>query len=81
MNEQELNNEEEIIEGETEDFPVNDKRRFNEDGERINVEVEEDTERKESKSPEVIRLENELDAARTRCEVAETKLVDVQKTF
>lgn len=82
MNEEELNNEEEIIEGETEEIPVNDKRRFNEDGERINIEEMIDEPKVEpQKSAEVIRLEDELKEARTRYEVAETKLVDVQKRF
>lgn len=80
MNEQELNNEEEIIEGEVEDIPVNDKRRFNEEGEPVKVEVEE-APKEEMKSPEVIKLEKELAESRARCEVAETKLVDVQKRF
>jgi molecular chaperone GrpE len=79
MNEQDLNNEE-IIEGEAEDFTVNDKRRFNEDGELI---TEEETEvaKEQIKSPEIIRLETELNASKARCEVAETKLVDVQRRF
>jgi molecular chaperone GrpE len=79
MNEQDLNNEE-IVENEAEDFTVNDKRRFNEDGERINVDVK-DNPKEKVKSPEVVKLENELNASRARCEVAETKLVDVQKRF
>jgi molecular chaperone GrpE len=81
MSEQELNNEEEIIEGEAEEIPVNDKRRFNEDGERVNIEDMLDDPIEPQKSPEVIRLENELKTVQTRCEVAETKLVDVQRRF
>lgn len=79
MNEQDLNNEE-IIEDEAENFTVNDKRRFNEDSELI---TEEETEvaKEQIKSPEIIRLETELAASRARCEVAETKLVDVQRRF
>ncbi len=79
MNEQDLNNEE-IIENDAEDFTVNDKRRFNEDGEQIKVDVKDEPKEK-IKSPEVIRLENELNTVKTRCDVAETKLVDVQKRF
>ncbi len=79
MNEQDLDNEE-IIEGEAEDFTVKDKRRFNEDGELIDVDVKDDPKEK-VKSPEVVRLENELNTVKTRCEAAETKLVDVQKRF
>ncbi len=79
MNEQDLNNEE-IIENDAEDFTANDKRRFNEDGEHIKVDIK-DEPREKVKSPEVIRLENELNTVKTRCEVAETKLVDVQKRF
>ena len=42
MNEQDFNNEEEFIEEEenTEKIPVNDKRRFNADGERMSFEDE-----------------------------------------
>ena len=81
INEQDLNNEE-IIEDEAEDFTVNDKSRFNEDGEeeRVNIDIKDEPKEK-IKSPEVIRLENELNASKARCEVAETKLVDVQKRF
>ncbi|MEZ5427684.1 MAG: nucleotide exchange factor GrpE [Pyrinomonadaceae bacterium] len=79
MNEKDFNPEE-IIEEEAEDFTVKDKRRFNEEGERIHVDVRDEPKEK-VKSPELIRLENELNAARARCEVAETKLIDVQKRF
>lgn len=79
MNEQDFNNEE-IIEDEAENYTVKDKRRFNEDGELINEDFKEEP-KTSVKSPEVIRLENELNASRARCEVAETKLVDVQKRF
>ena len=82
MSEQELNDlEEEIIEGETDEIPVNDKRRFTEEGNRIEVESEVHEPEEPVKSAEVIRLENELKAARERAEVAETKLIDVQKRF
>ena len=72
MNEKEHNEEEEI--------KVKDKRRFNEDGERIDIDTEE-APRVKFKSPEIVKLETELESARKRYEVAETKLVDVQKRF
>lgn len=59
---------------------VKDKRRFNEDGELIETDIEEEP-KVQSKTGEVLRLESELDAARARYEVAETKLVDVQRRF
>ncbi len=80
---------EEITE-EAEEIPVNDKRRFGEGGERINVEVNDGTEvlepeaeapAEENKSAEVVRLENELKEIMIRCEAAESKLVGVQKRF
>lgn len=82
MSEQELNDiEEEIIEDETDEIPVNDKRRFTEEGERIEVESKIVEPEEPQKSPEVIRLEDELKAVRERAEVAESKLIDVQKRF
>jgi molecular chaperone GrpE len=88
MNNENINNEEEIIEGEMEDIPFNDKRRINENGERINVEVSDSIDSSESgtaaepaKSLEVIKLENALIEISARCEAAETKLVGVQKRF
>ncbi len=63
-----------------EKIKVNDKRRFNEDGDLIDVEVEEEPKVK-TKIAEVVRLESELDSAKARYEVAETKLVDVQRRF
>ena len=86
---------EEILE-ETEEVPFNDKRRFSEDGERIEVKVQEgpvDTAgdnpdenagegpEEEVKSPEVVKLENMLKELSIRCEAAETKLQGVQKRF
>ncbi len=86
MNNEEFNNEEEeIIDGEVEETPFNDKRRVNEDGERINVEVKEDSENAETveeiKSPEVIKLENNLKEMTLRSDAAENKLLEVQKRF
>ncbi len=75
-NEQDFNNEE-IIEGEAEENTVNDKRRFNEAGERTNVEPKGE----KTVSPEVIKLQNELKDERIRRESAEAKLVGVQEKF
>ena len=82
MNEQDFNSEEFIGEVENE-FAVNDKRRFNEEGERISVDVNNGKEEKTAKvkSSEVTKLENELKDVWERCRVAETKLIDVQKRF
>jgi molecular chaperone GrpE len=79
------NEEEEIIDGEVEEMPFSDKRRVNEDGERINVEVKDDSENAETveeiKSPEVVKLENELKDMTLRSDAAENKLLEVQKRF
>lgn len=76
MNEQDFN-EEEIFDGEAEDVFVDDKRRFDEAGDRIR----DDKKAEKTKSPEVVKLENELKDERTRRESAEAKLVGVQKKF
>ena len=68
---EEINNEEEL--------KVEDKRRFNTEGERVTVEVEEEV--KPAKPTEVVRLEAELRTERERREAAETKLVGVQAKF
>lgn len=88
MNEQEFNNEE-MGEEAAEEFKVNDKRRFSGSGDRIEVDVKdgspaqmaEDAEPVETKSPEVVKLENALREISVRCEAAEGKLQDVQKRF
>lgn len=86
MNEKDLNNEElldEII-GETEEeFPVNDRRRFNTEGERVRVEVqgEDDKAKQNVKSQREIELENRLKEETARREAAEGKLVGVQAKF
>ena len=79
-----MNNEEEIIE----EIPFQDKRRINEEGKRIDIEVEDgeiETESDEPsepvKSPEVVKLENSLKEITIRCEAAETKLKGVQVRF
>lgn len=80
--------EEELFEEESEEIPVRDKRRVTEDGERINVRVNEGQTNpgaagaaEPAKSAEVVRLQNALQETVLRCEAAETKLVDVQKRF
>ncbi len=79
MSEQDYNNEE-YNEEETQEIPINDKRRFNEEGERVKADkADEKTEK--VKSVEVANLENQLKEARTRYESAEAKLVGVQKKF
>lgn len=81
MNEQDFNNEELIDEEETaEKIPVNDKRRFNADGERLNVEEREDA-KMPVKSAREIELENKLIEETARREAAEAKLVGVQAKF
>ena len=88
MNENEFGNEENLEE--TGDIPVNDKRRFGDDGERINIEVNDGSETNEPaevlepaevKSAEVVKLENALKEIMIRCEAAETKLSGVQVRF
>jgi len=76
MSEQDFN-EEEIFEGEAEDGFVDDKRRFDGEGERI----KDDPKGAKTKSSEIIKLENELKDERVRRESAEAKLVGVQKKF
>lgn len=86
MSEQDIYNEE-IQEGDGDAVPFDDKRRFNEAGERINVEVKdasnpgETISNAEVKSPEVIKLENALKEIMIRCEAAESKLQSVQARF
>lgn len=76
-NEQDFNNEEEIFDGAAEDVFAGDKRRFDEEGERI----KDDAKSEKVKSSEVIKLENELKDERIRRESSEAKLVGVQKKF
>lgn len=76
MNEQDYNDEE-IIEGEPEET-FNDKRRFNGEGERVRDDA---PKTEKTKSPDVLRLENELKDERIRREAAEAKLVGVQAKF
>ena len=76
MSEQDFN-EEEIFDGEAEGDFVDDKRRFDGEGERI----KDDPKGAKTKSSEIIKLENELKDERVRRESAEAKLVGVQKKF
>jgi len=82
MNEQDFDEEEIFEENEmdAEETPVNDKRRFNESGERIKTDVKDEKKAKQ-KTPDVLKLENELKGERTRRESAEAKLVGVQAKF
>lgn len=77
MNEQDYN-EEEIHEGATEENSFTDKRRFNSEGDYVKTDAPKAA---NQKSPEVIRLEEELKNERTRREAAELKLVGVQAKF
>jgi len=77
MNEQEFIDEE-ILEGQTEDIPVSDKRRFNTDGERIGSD---EKSKEPTKSAREIELEARLKAETERREAAEAKLVGVQTKF
>lgn len=87
MNNENINNEEEIIDGEVEEIPFADKRRVSEDGERIDIKVSNSNEAATAKatesvkSAEVIELENAFKELAIRCEAAETKLGSVQQRF
>jgi len=79
MTEQEDFNEEMRDEEMTEEIPFTDKRRININNEGSQQAGE--TPKSETKSAEVIRLENELKDERNRREAAEAKLVGVQAKF
>src|SRR6476661_4093391 len=82
MNEQDFNNEE--ILDDTEDIKVEDKRRFNSQGDLNNsAENSEKSETKKEpvKSAREIELENRLKEETNRREAAEAKLVGVQAKF
>ncbi len=77
-----------------EGIPVTDKRRFTDDGVRIDLEENDEADAdmppidietaagtEKAKTPEVKRLEEDLIALNARCEAAETKLIEVQKRF
>jgi len=90
MNNEEIIGEETLEEG-TEEVTFNDKRRFNDKGDRIKVEVDAESDpaegeivvedAEEPKSPEVVKLEQALNDITLRCQAAETKLQQVQKRF
>ena len=79
MSEQDFNNEEIIEEEMQENIPINDRRRFNEKGERVNFEEEKSKE--PVRSTREIELENKLGEETARREAAEAKLVGVQAKF
>jgi molecular chaperone GrpE len=62
-----------------EELKVEDKRRFNEEGDKVTVEVEEAKE--PVKSAELVKLETELKTEKERRVAAEAKLVGVQAKF
>ncbi|MDM7921386.1 MAG: hypothetical protein QUS14_03720, partial [Pyrinomonadaceae bacterium] len=73
---------EEHQEGEDLKIPVNDKRRFNEHGERIADDPQPAEEQKvPAVSPRELELEAKLKAETERREAAESKLVGVQAKF
>ena len=83
MNEQDFSNEEIFEEGE-EKIPVNDKRKFNAQGERVNFSDEEpkqEPKHQVKSMRDVAELENKLKAEIERREAAEAKLVGVQAKF
>jgi molecular chaperone GrpE (heat shock protein) len=69
----------EIIDDEPVKIPVNDKRRFTEDG--LRDDVKEETQATPQKSPREIELEGKLKTETERREAAEAKLVGVQAKF
>lgn len=78
MNGQNFNNED-ITEEQSEKIPVNDKRRFNAEGERVAEDAEEP--KGPVKSAKEIELENGLKTETERRQAAEAKLVGVQAKF
>jgi len=75
----ENDNLEELLEDESQKMPVNDKRRFNTQGERIAGDPEPPNE--PIKPPREIELETKLKVETERREAAESKLVGVQAKF
>jgi molecular chaperone GrpE len=72
---------EELLDGEDLKIPVNDKRRFNDAGERVAETDEPETPKEPIRSAKEIELENKLKAETERREAAESKLVGVQAKF
>lgn len=70
----------EILDGEPVKIPVNDKRRFNEQSERV-ADDPEPVNAQPAQSPREIELEAKLKAETERREAAEAKLVGVQAKF
>src|SRR5438874_5635658 len=68
----------EFIEDGPAKIPVNDKRRFNDKGERLR---EDEKPSEPAKSAREIELENKLKAENDRREAAESKLIGVQAKF
>jgi len=86
MNEQDFNTEEEFKKDTGNKIPFQDKRRFDDDGTRVDVEIKDGAEIIEEDhelptSPEIVKLEKALKEMTIRCEAAETKLGGVQKRF
>jgi molecular chaperone GrpE len=78
MNAEEPNNEEFVENGGAAKIPINDKRRFNEQGERVR---DDEKPAEPVRSSREIELENRLRAETERREAAEAKLVGVQAKF
>src|SRR5512142_193691 len=78
MNPEETNKEEFVENGGAAKIPINDKRRFNEQGERVR---EDEKTVEPVKSSREIEMENKLKAETERREAAEAKLVGVQAKF
>lgn len=72
---------EELLNGEDLKIPVNDKRRFNNEGERVAGSDEPEEPKEPVRSAKEIELENKLKAETDRREAAESKLVGVQAKF
>ena len=78
MSEQDFYNDEEMTEESAEGTLFTDKRQFDGEGERVKDDA---PKTEKTKSPEVVKLENELKDERARRESAEAKLVGVQQKF
>ncbi len=80
MSDQE-NLKDEFPENEEFKIPVNDKRRFNDQGERVSDENLDPPSKGQVKSAKEVELENRLKAETERREAAESKLIGVQAKF
>ena len=81
MNEENIIEEMDNIFDNEDEIKVNDKRRINIDGERLDFSSEAATATEKAKSPEMVKLEAQLIEERIRREAAESKLVGVQAKF